>query len=467
MADFIPGEAYRLDVIGADNTVLVDSWSSQIKADVVDRNGNIQVDTVSGKIYGPVVGNIEDIDGTVLFDGSVGILHADVKGDILDTNGNVWIDNLAKTVNGDLLGNVIARDNTIMVDSYNNVIRADSFYGDFHGDLIGNIITSGSITGSFVGDFTGDVTGNLTGDVLGNVNGNVNGNVYGDVTGTVTGQLIGEILADANTSLMAPPNLEHNQWNWLGGINHPVAPADTAIARGPIVVLGDSRDVSALRAHVQHYDGTNVVQLDIQGTSAYKAIFNGKLNGDIADPANNFLIMHNSSTRTTLTNSELFLHAGDNGLIELKTETFVKFFAVTPFHAQEENFTHRGTHESPLAVQPGDIGSSQGAFFWDGNDYRLGGVWGFVAETDSNPTDPFYPTKFGISVSDGTTEPNSTTATRLELNGKGVVSAPVFKPRGTTFAQRDSMIPEEGMIIFNTSSKKFQGYTGTAWVDLH
>ena len=59
------------------------------------------------------------------------------------------------------------------------------------------------------------------------------------------------------------------------------------------------------------------------------------------------------------------------------------------------------------------------------------------------------------------------TENRLEFNNKGVLEVPVFKARGTTFADRDSMTAEAGMILFNTSNNKFQGYTGTTWVDLH
>ena len=68
MADFIPGESYRLDVVGADSDVLVDSWTSQIKASVVSKSGALQVDVDTGKIFGPMIGDIHDLDGTVLFD---------------------------------------------------------------------------------------------------------------------------------------------------------------------------------------------------------------------------------------------------------------------------------------------------------------------------------------------------------------------------------------------------------------
>lgn len=39
-------------------------------------------------------------------------------------------------------------------------------------------------------------------------------------------------------------------------------------------------------------------------------------------------------------------------------------------------------------------------------------------------------------------------------------------PRYTTVT-RDAMTPRSGMIILNTTTSKFQGYSGSAWVDLN
>ena len=57
-----------------------------------------------------------------------------------------------------------------------------------------------------------------------------------------------------------------------------------------------------------------------------------------------------------------------------------------------------------------------------------------------------------------------------EFNDVGVFSAPVLKPG--VYADntaRDTAItaPSAGMIVFNTTGTKFQGYTGAAWVDLN
>ena len=39
-------------------------------------------------------------------------------------------------------------------------------------------------------------------------------------------------------------------------------------------------------------------------------------------------------------------------------------------------------------------------------------------------------------------------------------------PRMTT-TQRNALTAAVGMIIYNTSTSKFQGYAGSSWVDLH
>jgi hypothetical protein len=56
-----------------------------------------------------------------------------------------------------------------------------------------------------------------------------------------------------------------------------------------------------------------------------------------------------------------------------------------------------------------------------------------------------------------------TPSTALEING---TNGAVLLPRLTT-AQRDALTPTDGMQIYNTTTNKFQGRAGGAWVDLH
>jgi hypothetical protein len=47
------------------------------------------------------------------------------------------------------------------------------------------------------------------------------------------------------------------------------------------------------------------------------------------------------------------------------------------------------------------------------------------------------------------------------------INLQVLPLKGITTAQRNALSPEAGMIIFNTSVSKHQGYDGTAWQDLY
>ena len=50
------------------------------------------------------------------------------------------------------------------------------------------------------------------------------------------------------------------------------------------------------------------------------------------------------------------------------------------------------------------------------------------------------------------------------------MSIPAPAQINLTTSERDSISGDDlraGIIIFNTDTKKFQGYNGSAWVDLH
>jgi hypothetical protein len=63
----------------------------------------------------------------------------------------------------------------------------------------------------------------------------------------------------------------------------------------------------------------------------------------------------------------------------------------------------------------------------------------------------------------GSAVTTQTPSTALEING---TTGAVLLPRLTT-AQRDALTPTDGMQIYNTTTNKFQGRAGGAWVDLH
>ena len=186
-------------------------------------------------------------------------------------------------------------------------------------------------------------------------------------------------------------------------------------------------------------------------------------NGFIIDPAN-------SDTET------LTFYPNAHGLATINIRGFSSdTYTSTTFM----NFSSsRGTIDAPLIHQNGD---------------NLGGI-GFRTKFIQNPTPPFdgWSPVAGIAgvvddVGDGVsilpkgrlrlivagnfaspTDPS--TAVFADLEPSGAFTAPILKPgvyADTT--ARDSYIfaPEAGMMIFLTSTKKFQGYDGTSWVDLN
>ena len=72
-----------------------------------------------------------------------------------------------------------------------------------------------------------------------------------------------------------------------------------------------------------------------------------------------------------------------------------------------------------------------------------------------------------ISNAAGTPTIASDTDIRLVANGAVIVTETPFRIASMTTQQRDTFTAAIGDIIFNTTTTKFQGYTGVSWVDFH
>ena len=479
MADFIPGEAYRIDIVGADESTIVDSWQGNIKADVVSNDGLVQVDVSTGKLYGPLVGDIEDPEGNVVYNASERLFKADVSGSVYDNSGAVkLIDGITARINAPLYGNVVDNEGTTIVDAANRTVTATTFTGDLYGNVYGNITSEGVVYGTFSGDFNGTSYGEFFGNTVGEHTGDVIGDVTGNLTGVVFGRLDGTVTVTWTEEEGPVPlhgwNPQFNQHEFLGGIGTPHMPAEGDTARGPVLIVGENRGETSLRANVIHYNGQEIIKLhdpvDPSATVA-PATIRGNFDG-------NFIYSDINGAQDALTVSAqgTVLHAVNGvvtigGYITDAIDCDVNIFAdaITVETSADEEFlnvkNYNGTVNAKTAIgadNPLAIISGEG---YNGTDFVPGGLFGIYA--DSTPTDTYVESKFIVSLPKGNANHDQTNLRRLSYDSDGVLTVPVFKARGTTFADRDGMVAEAGMIIFNVNTNKFQGYDGTNWIDLH
>jgi hypothetical protein len=131
----------------------------------------------------------------------------------------------------------------------------------------------------------------------------------------------------------------------------------------------------------------------------------------------------------------------------------------------------KNSNAAPQPVVGGDILSGMMVFAFDGSGYERSVSIGARVDPGTTVSTGIIPGEF-IAVAQSTTVgyDNPGDSHILSFNSKGRLSVPVIKTGVYDDATaRDAFVtvPEKGMIIFNDDTNKFQGYDGSAWVDLN
>jgi len=253
-----------------------------------------------------------------------------------------------------------------------------------------------------IGDLVGDVTGTLTGDVV--------GDVVGDVTGTLTGNVIGTLAGDVNGSVFA--------------------------------------------------DDSTVLVDGVAGT------INGTVIGSIES---------SRQIRVDGTDGLGFIPAGEN--------VFVAEGFMDPLSGRNSGvgMNIRAARDDGLgglaAVQPGDALLDIVASGYDGNSYKAAMAIKFSVDKNVTVSDEIIPGRIIFAAYDNTGNfgLNSimvyTSQGRLSIGSgdqpqaKLDVAGEVLLGR-LSEAERDALTPVNGMILYNTTANKFQGYENGSWVNL-
>ena len=136
----------------------------------------------------------------------------------------------------------------------------------------------------------------------------------------------------------------------------------------------------------------------------------------------------------------------------------------------------RGSLEFPKNVKAGDLTSLFKSNAYYNHEYKKVGTIGFIVDPDLKKSEQINNIPSYFIVTPCSRDLNSKVyLNKINTNhpvfkesltfGMGILSAPIFKVG--THTDQNKINAQKGMIMFNDSIKKFQGYTGTKWVDLH
>ena len=328
------------------------------------------------------------------------------KDQLLVYNGSNW----AATDNPqlDVRGNIYADDSTLLVDAIN-------------GKIVGPVQTSSVIATTFQGTLTGDSVGSHTGSVV--------GNVVGNVVGTVVGDLKGSVFADDST----------------------------------VIIDANNNVINATSINATSIDATSISASTITGN------LTGNLTGDhlgsvFADDStllvdgNNYTfagasITLNTSVITPLIKSpsgEVRTSAvGANPARITFTRDSVGALATTQSIGRQLIMKNVDGTETIV----GSHSMSEETYNWL---HAPGGTYDYDNYVTFHKTGK-------VAISMGQAKISSEPAAHLEVGG--AIKPGVYADN----TARDAAItsPVAGMIVFNSTGTKFQGYTGSAWVDLN
>ena len=401
---------------------------------------------------------------------------------------------------------IIADDSTVVFNSSTGQIAAAQISGTMTGDVVGNITSAG--TSAFSGtlnlngatvqnaafNLTGDLTGNVVGNTTGYHTGDVKGSVFADDSAMILDGENGVVVADVNCNTATVTTLNINGNATATGNMAAFQISGTASAQDQTVVsaagyydnadghylgISRARGTKAAPTDLQLGDNIGAIvwgELSKNVSSAQISVDvdpNGTLGASVVPGLMRFIVNNNAGvplTRATIDSTGTFV---TNGIHNGRTTapTGIPFFSLANSSVVSDGprflmRRSRGTYDTPEAVQNNDVLHRVCFGGHDGTNYVDGAF--ITAEADGTIATGIVPTQLAIKTMDGSGVINTAITVKAdaaEVQFGGAIKLAVYADDAT----RDAAItsPTAGMMIFNTTGTKFQGYTGAAWVDLN
>lgn len=322
------------------------------------------------------------------------------------------------------------------------------------GALSGNVI--GVVTGTAGSSLIGTVTGNVTGNVSGNA-GTVTNGIYTTDTGTVTNTMLAGSIANAklvNSSLIIGSTAISlgSSSTTLSGLT---SVTSTSVTSQSLDITGifSNQNISIDENRIRTLNSNQTIFLDPAGTGTVNVNANLITSG---------IQIFGAGAGGASGDGTILIATSDNTALPLnilETHTSANITGGVSFSRS------RGTLGAFATVQNNDTINQLLFSGHDGVGFRLSS--GIRATVNGAISSGFVPGKIDILT---TSDSLGTLASRLAVSSTEVASTvPIKLAVYADATARDAAItsPTAGMMIFLTAGTKFQGYTGSAWVDLN
>jgi len=365
--------------------------------------------------------------------------------------------------NINIQGNVVGDDSTIIVNHNTNEVNGDIVVArtEFRGDLVGDIISSdsGIVLDTSLARLTGDVHGTSGAVLTSNsgpsdarldafrvdateINGALTGNVIGNVTGNVTA-------TTGTSSFFAVTTANNLTVSGAGSVTGDLTVNGNLIANGNI---------------------TGDVDGDVQGSifaenssvlvDAIAAEINGRINTDLESY---FEGPVNFGKNTSTNHKVQYFSTSTNGSFSDSVINVANVHNDATYCNELGLFRARGTVDAQTSAAVNDLIGTLSWAAYDGTAPQIANaIKSQVTAISANNVTAdmcFY-------VRNGLIGTFTKTLTIQGSTNGGMVSEAFIQFGSYTTTERDALTAANGMVLYNSTDNKFQGYENGAWVNL-
>ena len=449
------------------------------RLDYTPLQGELIYDTTTKQLYvgdGTTAGGVISVLGSGSLDDVVNDTTPQLGGD-LDINTH----DITGTGNINITGSITAT--SFVGDGSGLTGISSSASGPFIGDLTGSVFADNSSllvdaqNSRFFGNLVGNTTGIHTGDVNGSIFADDSTLIVDGINNTVRGESVVGNLNDLNfitatriTSLATAPS-EYNlrcqasfdSVNTESSFGMLISRSRGTLASPTALVAGDAFGSVLWNDFASNSSGAGILgRVDPDGTVS-TGIAPGRLEFQTANNAGALV------TRGWFDYAGAFVTSGiHNG--RSVAPTGIPFYSLNHSNVTSDGprflmRRSRGTFEAPLTVIDGDALHRITFGAYDGTNYIDTAF--ITARVDGTVSTAVVPTSIDVKTTNasGTVGTNATFRADKHTEFNGAVKLAVYADD----TARDAAVtaPQAGMMVFNTTLTKFQGYTGSAWVDLN